>query len=58
MGIPYSALANQEMREAGEKLLVEYPNFRSVGATAENTTLEGRSVEFITAAQAAHWFRP
>jgi len=47
---------NQEMREAGEKLLVEYPNFRSVGATAENTTLEGRSVDFITAAQAAHWF--
>jgi len=39
---------NQEMREAGEKLLVEYPNFRSVGATAENTTLEGRSVDFIT----------
>lgn len=47
---------NQEMRQAGEKLLADFPKFRSIEAKAENTTLEGHSVEFITAAQAAHWF--
>ena len=47
---------NQEMREAGEKLLSDFPKFRSVGATAENTTLGDHSVDFVTAAQAAHWF--
>jgi SAM-dependent methyltransferase len=47
---------NQEMREAGERLLAGFPNFRSVGGTAEKTSLENQSVEFITAAQAAHWF--
>jgi SAM-dependent methyltransferase len=47
---------NQEMREAGERLLSEFPNFRSASGTAEKTTLEKQSVEYITAAQAAHWF--
>ncbi len=47
---------NQEMREAGEKLLAAFPGFRSIGSTAEKTTLEDHSVDFVTAAQAAHWF--
>jgi SAM-dependent methyltransferase len=47
---------NLEMREAGEKLLAEFPKFRSIGAKAEQTTLEDHSVELVTAAQAAHWF--
>jgi SAM-dependent methyltransferase len=47
---------NQEMREAGARLLSGFPDFRGSGGTAENTTLENQSVEFITAAQAAHWF--
>jgi len=47
---------NQEMREAGEKLLAEFPNFKSVDATAERTALADSSVDFVTAAQAAHWF--
>jgi len=47
---------NQEMREAGERLLSGFPKFRGIGATAETTTLHDHSVEFITAAQAAHWF--
>src|SRR5579863_8690511 len=47
---------NAEMREAGERLLAGFPKFTSVAGTAEVTTLEGRSVDFITAAQAAHWF--
>jgi len=47
---------NPEMRETGEKLLAEFPNFRGIGAPAEKTTLADRSVDFVTAAQAAHWF--
>jgi SAM-dependent methyltransferase len=47
---------NPEMREAGEKLLAEFPNFRAVHAAAEKTTLADQSVDFVTAAQAAHWF--
>ena len=47
---------NAEMREAGENILASYPKFRSIAATAERTTLENHSVDFVTAAQAAHWF--
>jgi len=47
---------NAEMREAGERLSAAFPNFTSVGGTAETTTLPGQSVDFVTAAQAAHWF--
>jgi len=47
---------NREMREAGERLLKLYPNFTSVNGTAEATTLADRSVDFITAGQAFHWF--
>jgi SAM-dependent methyltransferase len=49
---------NREMREAGERLLKKYPNFASVNGTAEATTLADRSVDFITAGQAFHWFDP
>jgi len=47
---------NAEMREAGERLLAAWPKFTSVAGTAEATTLAGQSVDFVTAAQAAHWF--
>jgi SAM-dependent methyltransferase len=47
---------NVEMRAAGEGFLAAYPNFSSVTGTAEATTLEARSVDFVTAAQAGHWF--
>ncbi len=47
---------NAEMREAGERLLERFPNFTSVAGTAEATTLGDASVDFVTAAQAAHWF--
>jgi SAM-dependent methyltransferase len=47
---------NTEMREAGEGLLAAFPNFTSVAGTAEETTLADHSVDFVTAAQAAHWF--
>jgi ubiquinone/menaquinone biosynthesis C-methylase UbiE len=47
---------NREMREAGERRLKQYPNFTSVNGTAEATTLPDRSMDFITAGQAFHWF--
>jgi SAM-dependent methyltransferase len=47
---------NAEMREAGERLLAVFPKFKSVVGTAEATTLADQSVDFVTAAQAAHWF--
>lgn len=47
---------NAEMREAGEQSLADYPNFKSVAAAAESTTLPDASVDFITAGQSFHWF--
>jgi len=47
---------NAEMRQAGERLLAGFPKFTSIAGTAEATKLGDESVDFITAAQAAHWF--
>jgi len=47
---------NAEMREAGDRLLATFPRFTSIAGTAEATTLPDHSVDFVTAAQAAHWF--
>lgn len=47
---------NVDMREAGERLLAGFANFTSVDGTAEATTLADSSVDFVMAAQAAHWF--
>ncbi len=47
---------NAEMRQAGEAFLAEFPRFRSVDGKAEATTLADSAVDFVTAAQAAHWF--
>ncbi len=47
---------NEPMRAAAEASLGQYPNFHSVNATAESTTLADASVRFITAGQAFHWF--
>jgi SAM-dependent methyltransferase len=47
---------NTEMRQAGGRLLAAFPKFTSVAGTAEATTLPDRSGDFVTVAQAAHWF--
>jgi SAM-dependent methyltransferase len=47
---------NADMRAAGERFLAPFPHFTSIAGTAEATTLSDRSVDFVTAAQAAHWF--
>ena len=52
----YGVEPNREMREAGEEELRPYPEFHSVAGTAEETTLPGASVDFVTAGQAFHWF--
>ena len=49
---------NEDMRRAAEATLAKYKNFRSIGGSAESTTLENGSVDFITAAQSFHWFNP
>jgi len=48
---------NPEMRQAGERLLAGFAQFTSVAGTAEATTLADASVDFVTVAQAAHWFQ-
>ena len=52
----YAVEPNTEMREMGAQLLAEYSKLVSVAGTAEETTLDSASVDFVTAAQAAHWF--
>jgi SAM-dependent methyltransferase len=47
---------NATMRAAAEKFLKDFPRFRSVDGTAENTNLSDGSVDFVIAAQAFHWF--
>lgn len=47
---------NPEMREAGEQLVDQYSGFTSIAGSAETTNLPTASVDFVTAAQAGHWF--
>lgn len=49
---------NEAMRRAAEDFLKDFPNFKSVNGTAENTNLPDKSMDFIVAAQAFHWFKP
>ncbi|MHA1125150.1 MAG: class I SAM-dependent methyltransferase [Candidatus Heimdallarchaeota archaeon] len=52
----YAVEPNKEMREAAEELLQGQSNFASIDGTAETTTLKDKSVDFISVAQAFHWF--
>lgn len=47
---------NAEMRAACNELRPSYPRLYCVDATAESTGLPDRSVDFVTAARAFHWF--
>ena len=49
---------NGAMRQAAESILAECKNFRSIDGTAEATTLDNQSVDFVIAGQAFHWFDP
>ena len=52
----YAIEPNDDMRETSKKDLSKYKNFVSVNTSAENTGLDEASVDFITVAQAFHWF--
>lgn len=52
----YAVEPNREMREFAEHAFKNNPQFRSVNAKAEATTLPDHSVDMITASQAFHWF--
>jgi SAM-dependent methyltransferase len=54
----YGVEPNAAMRAAAEDFLKDFPNFKSIDGSSENTTLPGGSVDFVTAAQAFHWFEP
>jgi ubiquinone/menaquinone biosynthesis C-methylase UbiE len=54
--VVYGVEPNEGMRAAAERTLGNFPNFKSVDGTAENTTLPNASVDFVLAAQAFHWF--
>jgi SAM-dependent methyltransferase len=47
---------NEAMRTAAERTLDGCAAFRSLRGTAEATTLEDRTIDLITCAQAFHWF--
>lgn len=54
--VVYAVEPNDAMRAAAESMLGHYPTFRSVAATAEDTTLPGDTFDLVVAAQAFHWF--
>lgn len=49
---------NGDMRRQAERALSGRPGFVSVAGTAEHTGLPDGAVDFVTAAQAFHWFDP
>lgn len=52
----YGVEPNKDMRSIAENKLAGVTGFTSVDGTAENTKLEDNSVDFVTVAQAFHWF--
>jgi SAM-dependent methyltransferase len=54
----YGVEPNEAMRQAGEEYLASFDGFTSVNGSAEATTLDDASADFVTAGQAFHWFEP
>lgn len=54
----YGIEPNKDMRQAGEEYLASYDGFSSIEGSAEASTLDPASVDFITAGQSFHWFDP
>ncbi|MHC1694208.1 MAG: class I SAM-dependent methyltransferase [Eubacteriales bacterium] len=52
----YAVEPNTPMRKAAQDWLSAYPTFVSMDGTAEDTTLPDHCADFVTAAQAFHWF--
>jgi ubiquinone/menaquinone biosynthesis C-methylase UbiE len=53
----YGVEPNEAMRQAGEEYLAAYDGFSSMEGSAEATTLDDASIDFVTAGQAFHWFQ-
>jgi SAM-dependent methyltransferase len=49
---------NAEMRRAAEARFQDCPEFHSVAAKAEATTLKSGAFDYVVAGQAFHWFDP
>lgn len=49
---------NEAMRDAAKEIFGGLLNFTVVDGTSENTSLPDKSVDFVVAAQAFHWFEP
>ena len=47
---------NAAMRVAAAKYLAQFPRFKLIDGTAENTALANDSVDIVLAGQAFHWF--
>ena len=54
----YCVEPNDAMRAAAEQLIGDFPGFKSVRGSAENTTLPDHSTDIVISAQAFHWFDP
>ena len=54
----YGVEPNEAMRQAGEEYLAAYDGFSSIIGSAEATTLDDASINFVAAGQAFHWFEP
>ena len=52
----YCVEPNDDMRNTAEKELGCFDSFRSVNGNASDTKLESSSIDFVTVAQAFHWF--
>ncbi len=52
----YGVEPNRDMRSRAEFKLAGFDRFTSVDGTAENTKLEDSSTDFVSVAQAFHWF--
>ena len=52
----YCVEPNEDMRNQAEFELKKYSNCKCVDGDASNTTLKEKTVNFITTAQAFHWF--
>ena len=54
--VVYGVEPNAGMRQAAEAALRRYPNFHSIDATAERTTLPDACADVVVTASAVHWF--
>lgn len=52
----YCVEPNDDMRNTAIKELGKYNKFHAINGTDANTKIDDKSVDFITAAQAFHWF--